>query len=943
MVTEGSDRESRSMAFGPFVLVPARSLLLRDGVAVRIENRAVHLLSALVERAGEVVERRALMDRLWAGAMSGEVHLKVHMAALRRALGDEPGMARYIITVPGEGYQFVAPVRAAHHVVPTTAALLRHNLPWATTTTLGRADEVELVRRDLDETRLVSIVGCDGVGKTAVALAVAEHAIDAYEDGVWLVELALIHDPEQVPNAVAMAVGLAANFVDMLTAVCDHLHDREVLLVLDGCEHVAAGTARCVARLLANTPNVHCLVTSRTPLLLGGERIRWLPGLGLPVFSDQLKPEEALLFPSVQLFLDRATDTFDSFELNSANASVVADICRVLDGLPLAIELAATRIDAFGPDELLRQLVRGDAPQPPEPLARALAWSYGLLPVGQARLLRAVSVFAGRFDAEGASAVSGLSQVEAAAALARLLATSLLVAEADGDDLVYRLSNTVRHHGLNRLHASGEAPAARQRHAAYVCEVLDRATAEWTWWPSAQWGARYGRFLHDLREALASIERGTLHESLRIRLSVAGLRLWDHFSHTEECRRQVSRSLDETKASGRAGSADEMRLGEWLAGAMMFTRGFVPQAMVILRRALRIANRIDSTEDRLRCLRMIGIFELSTAQHEAGRRTLEAFASLAASRDASAVPESETNLALAELFLGRLPSARGRLEHALAADARAMTRSHSIPFPTDCAVDAECLLSHPLWLTGSPDAAMRTAGAAIDRAPRSKLPLSLNNALSNACPVFYLSGHFEACQRYVDMLDAHVARHGFLFRRPVVMFYRAALVCAQCDVPSEEALSALEQSIAEFHVVHHLARLPYYLCVLAEFLARRGRMADAETTIRAALERAGATHEHWCMPELMRVQAGILSTLGRTDEAEQRLLGSMSLARNIGALSWQLRAANDLAQLWRSQARAREARQLLRPIHDQFLEGFGTRDLVMAACILASLPDDTDG
>ncbi|MDM0123296.1 ATP-binding protein [Variovorax arabinosiphilus] len=941
MQAELPDRKSQSFAFGPFLLVPGRSLLLQGGVPVRIGGSAVRILTVLVERAGEVVNKRALMDCVWPGTMTDECHLKVNMAALRRALGDEPGVTRYIAPVRGGSYRFVAPVRAgspfALEEPPTCETPPSHNLPLARTRIFGRADEIDLLRRDLDEARLVSIVGCGGAGKTTVALAVAEQAIDAYRDGVWLVEMALIRDPDLVASAIAMTVGLAANFADMLPAVCDHLRDREMLLVLDNCEHVAAATARCVARLLANTTGVRLLVTSRTPLWLGGERVRWLPGLGLPVFSGDMNADEALLFPAIQLFVDRAANALESFELCDADAPTVAEICKVLDGLPLAVELAATRIDSFGPDDLLRQLAGSEGPQRQCVLPKMLDWSDELLATRHATLLRTVSVFAGTFDVEDASAVSGLPQVEAARALAALLAKSLIVADVDGENLVYRLLDTVRDHGLRRLHASGEALATRQRHAEHVCTVLKRATAEWAWRPAGEWGSRYGRFLYDLREALASFEKDGAHGSLRVRLSVAGLRLWDHFSHTEECRRQVSHAIDHVDAAGLSGSVDEMQLCAWLAGATMFTRGFVPQAMVVLRRALQIANRIGSADYRLRCLRMIGIYELSTGEHEAGRRTLEAFAFLAAMQDASALPESETNLALAELFLGHLSSARQRLERVLAGDLHALVHSHSVPFSTDCTVDAECVLSQPLWLTGSPDAAMRAAATAIHRAPDGKFPLSSSNALSNACSVFYWSGHFETCHRYVEMLDAHVGRHGFLFRRPVVMFYRAALACAQSEVPSEGAISALEQSIAEFHAVHHLARLPYHLCVLAEFLAKRGRLADAETTIRAALERASATRERWCVPELMRVQATILNAAGQTHEADKRLLESMSLAREIGALSWQLRTGNDLAQSWRSQARGRDAREILLRVHGRFLEGFGTRDLVTAACVLASL------
>lgn len=904
------DDKSRYIAFGPFVLWPGRSQLLQGGVPARVGDRALRILTTLVERAGEAVSKRELMAWLWPGSMTAECNLKLTMGALRRVLGDDPGTARYITTVSEGGYRFVAPVRigrvASAGPWRASAATPSHNLPFARTRIFGRADEIELVRRDLDEARLVSIVGSSGVGKTTLALAVAEHAIRSSRDGVWLVEMAPIQDPDLVPNAIAMAIGLAANAADLLAALCDHLRGREMLLVLDSCDHVAAAATRCAAGLLANTPGVRLLVTSREPLLLGGERIRWLPGLGLPISSAHLSADEAHLFPALQLFVDRATDTVDAFALNDADAPAVADICRRLDGHALALVLAASRADAFGVDDLLQQLVERVGARS-RVVPETLTWTCEFLPPHQRRLLFAVSVFPGIFDVEGASAVSGLALIEAASALSELLARALVVVDIDGAELTYRLVEMTRRHGLERLRASDDASDVRQRHVAHVCVVLERATVEWAWRRAGAWGGRYGRFVHDLRAALASCDVDAACRPLRVRLCVVGLRLWDHFALTEECRRQVSQAIDDIDAAGLADSVEEMQLKTWLAGAVMVTRGFVPQAMAAIRRALEIANRVGNTDGRLRCLRMIGRYEIATGELEAGRRTLEAFAFLAAAHDPSAVAEGEVQFATAEFLLGHLSSARQRPPQ-------------------------------PLWLTGSPDTAMRVAATAARSRPGNEPPLSMNDALSHACQVFYWSGRMAACRRYVGMLDAHVTRHGFLFRRPIVMFYRAALACARGDAPSDAALCALEQAIAEFHAFHLLAQLPYHLSVLAEGQAQRGRLADAETTIAAALKRASATQERWCVPELLRVQAAIRTATGQVDDAEALLLESIAMAQHIGAMSWRLRAANDLAHLWRAGARAREARELLHPIYNEFLEGFGTRDLVRTACLLASLP-----
>jgi predicted ATPase/DNA-binding winged helix-turn-helix (wHTH) protein len=459
---------ARSFAFGPFVLIPERQLLLQGEARVRIGGRALDILTALVERPGEVVSKRELMERAWPNIVVEEGNLKVNMLALRRVLGEAPGSAQYIATVVGRGYRFVAPVQSSESVGSSfeagAASTRNHNLPTGITRIFGRAEAIEAIRRDLDESRLVSIVGAGGIGKTTVALAVAEHVVGLFADGVWLVDLGLLRDPALAPNAIATAIGVAVNSADMLSALCEFLHDREILLVLDNCEHIIDAAATCADRILTNTAGVKILATSREPLRVKGERVRRLAGLGVPPPSSDLSTTEALAFPAIQLFVDRATDGFELFELNDVDAPTVAEICRRLDGLALAIELAATRVDAFGVGGLLKQLDdrfrlligRRAGPERQRTLIATLDWSYGLLSAEEAALLRAVSVFAGAFDIDGASSVSNVAPAEAAEGLAQLAAKSLIATDIEIDGVTYRLLETTRTYCVERLQVSAE-------------------------------------------------------------------------------------------------------------------------------------------------------------------------------------------------------------------------------------------------------------------------------------------------------------------------------------------------------------------------------------------------------------------------------------------------------------------------------------------------------
>src|SRR5262249_13546615 len=310
---------------------------------------------------GEIVSKSELLSRVWQETHVEEGNLKVNLVALRRVLGDGPGASQYIATVVGRGYRFVAPVQPSASASPsfnTNATAPRsHNLPFGTTRIVGRAEAINAIRHELEASRLVSIVGPGGIGKTTVALAVAEQMTQAGpRDGIWLVDLAPLKDPALAPNAIATAIGLEAQSADMLTTLCAFRRDREMLLVLDSCEHIVDAVACCADRILSDAAGVKCIVTSREALGVKGERVRNLPGLDAPPASSRLTAEEALQFPAIQLFVDRATERLESFTFNDAEAPMVAEICRRLDGLALAIELAATRVDVFGVSGLLEQL-----------------------------------------------------------------------------------------------------------------------------------------------------------------------------------------------------------------------------------------------------------------------------------------------------------------------------------------------------------------------------------------------------------------------------------------------------------------------------------------------------------------------------------------------------------------------------------------------------------
>src|ERR1700722_13505181 len=227
-----------SISFGPFRLLAAQRLLLEGDKPVRLGGRAFDILTALVERAGEVVSKEELIARTWPATFVEEANLKIQVSALRRALGDGQGDNRYVVNVVGRGYNFVAPIREEEPSPPPIAPAAPHNLPFATTRMIGREEIVTTLVTQLSHHRLVTVVGPGGIGKTTVGLAVAERMLGAYEHGVWLVDLAPLRDPGLVPSAVATLFGLEIRTEDPLPGLLAALRDSRVLLVLDNCEHV---------------------------------------------------------------------------------------------------------------------------------------------------------------------------------------------------------------------------------------------------------------------------------------------------------------------------------------------------------------------------------------------------------------------------------------------------------------------------------------------------------------------------------------------------------------------------------------------------------------------------------------------------------------------------------------------------------------------------------
>ena len=451
-----------SVRFGDFELVPHLRRLERNGAAVELSSRATDILCLLAERPGQVVTKRELLERVWPDMVVDEGSIRFHVAALRRALGDGEAGARLIATAPGRGYCFVG--SDAGPALQPLRAPSSQGLPPLPGRVVGRESVVEDLADRLARQQFVTLVGAGGIGKTTVALMVARHWAEAHRDPVTYVDLGAVTPDavDAVADAVAAALGLAVQSGDWVSRVVDHLRRQSHLLVLDTCEATIDSAARFAEAVFAAAPKVRLLAASREALRVEGEWVYRLEPLGPPGADDGLSAADALRFPAVQLFVQRAAASQAGFELCDEDAPVVSAICRDLGGMALAIELAARRVEAYGVLQVAALLStefalawpgRRTAAPRQQTLNATLNWSYELLSAAERTVFRRLSVFAGVFSLEAGRAVAAgedLEEAVAIEALSSLVGKSLLSTENDGDRSRYRMLDTTR--GL-RAHA----------------------------------------------------------------------------------------------------------------------------------------------------------------------------------------------------------------------------------------------------------------------------------------------------------------------------------------------------------------------------------------------------------------------------------------------------------------------------------------------------------
>ena len=955
-----SDAPAR-VEFGRFRVVPHRRQLLADGRPVRLGGRAFDVLMALIEASGAVVSKDELLDRVWQGRIVDENRLAGEITALRKAFGAERELIR---TVAGRGYQFTGEIRApsggpgAPRLSESAAAgaeLRRplRNLPESVSELIGR--EVELAElTDLAATnRLVTLIGPGGIGKTRLGFELARQLLPELPDGVWVAELGPLSDPALVPVTVAMALRLdLSGGVISAERVADALGANRLMLLLDNCEHLIIAAAGMAEALLRASSAARVLATSREPLRVEGECLYRVPPLAMPPAGIE-DVDELMRHGSVRLFIARARTANRRFSQSRRGAAATAAICRRLDGIPLAIELAAARSAALGTaevasrlDDRFRLLTDGLRTALPrhQTLRATLDWSYELLPEPERRVLRCLAIFAGSFTLAAASAIAAndpITPSEVVDGVARLITKSLVVADRNNAVVHYRLLETTRAYALEKLVESGEANAVARRHADYYREFLQSVEtgAEPDTNTAGDQLAAYRREIDNLRTALDWAFSPNGDQSIAVALTVASIPLWMHLSLMEECRGRVERALSLLQAAQSRDERCEMHLYSALGSSLPYTTGVASEIGAAWERALKIAQELDDPEYRLRALWGLWDVHVIDGEYWLAFEFAQKFRALAEQR---AVLDdrliADRLIGLTRHYLGDQPGARCHLERMLSRYV-VPVRSDIIRFRSDQRVQARVCLARVLWLLGMPDQAVRTAQSCVADARAIDHAISRCYALAlAACPVAFWVGDLPAVERYTRMLLDDSTRHRLVIWHPWGRSFEGSLLIERGDAIA--GLQYLRAGLDEHGGPSLAARFLTFQGILADALSRVGQVSQGLAALDEGLDWSHRTEGRWAVAELLRIKGELLLSQGGSAAAiaaEDHFRQALDWARRQGALSWELRAATSLARRWWRQGRGKEGFELLAPVYDRFTEGFETADLRSAKALTVTL------
>ncbi|RDJ98049.1 winged helix-turn-helix domain-containing protein [Paraburkholderia lacunae] len=958
---------------GPLQVDLPRREMFVDGQPVRLGSRAFDMLAVLIAANGALVSKSEILRRVWPDTIVEENNLQVHMSALRKVLGESRGL---IQTVSGRGYRLMVPEPttvhgagadrgAGAHDIDDVDDVVRepivpNNLPSSSSALIGRDKAIKDVALALESARHVTLVGAGGIGKTRLAIEVARSLLGYFPDGVCLVPLASASDPRSVLAMFATSMGVnPATGPLSLARVCKELGERRVLFVLDNCEHVLGPAAELAEMLLNVSASIRLLATSREPLRVANERLYWVASLDVPAPDDQ--SQAVLQSSAVKLFLSRARAIDARFSFDTRSIHLTGTVCRRLDGIPLAIELAAARAAILGIetlaehlDDRFNMLNGGNCTALPrhQTLKATLDWSHALLDDAERATLRRLGIFVNSFTMEAAIAVAGdgeLHELDVISAISGLVEKSLVVAHVERGKASYRLLETTHAYAMQKLDDNGERRLVALNHARYFAGLLDRDASGGGYATGAfrdQWHHRMRDLLDDLRAALAWALSTKGDETLGETLAVKVVFLLYELSLVDECCCWARRALDTVAAAHEDSLSTRhlrvrMQLLAALGAAKVYVKGPNTETRGIW--AETLASAIALGDHAFEARALWGLWNASQSSG-AVRNALafaKRFASLAAETgDAGSIVLGYRLLGIASHYAGDQKQARLSLEQLLQ---HSDGLQHRLPLgqSVDQRLVGRATLARVLWLQGYRDQALRVAEECVVDACNQEQVCVTCYVLGEAMvPLALLSGKRDRAAQAIAVLHEVSARAGLSVSQACCRCFNEYLRSLDEAVP--DRLHAFRAALDDLESLAFGAPRAMFAGQYSLALGRAGRREEGIAAVERALAQCDETGDRWYAAELRRIHGDLLLMSAAGDspsvdvarDAEASLIAALDESLEQGCRSLQLRAATSLGRLWHAQGRNAEAAQLVESACAKVTQGLDWDDFKAANHLL---------
>lgn len=885
-------RDDDMVAFGPYQLFPRLRLLLKEGVRLKLGDRALDVLIQLVGAAGKPLSKDALLARIWPKEAVEENSLQAQISSLRKILGADRDL---IATEFGRGYRFTGSIQSHRAVTASFAASPgRSGLPRPRSPLVGRARELQELNRLLATRRLLTLAGPAGVGKTRLAIEVASASSRCFPDGVYFADLSQLGNASSV---VAVLSSVLAGF--SATGAPLAPERRAALLLVDNCEHLASACADAIEPLLQAEHALNILLTSQTPLGLDGEQVYRIRPLAVPPPSSAAA--RAREYSAVELFVRRVMAADYHFELTEKKLAQIAAICRALDGIPLALEIAAARVPSLGLAAITQDLAlssewpaaaAGRNAARHRTLGDAMKWSYRLLNPAEQTTFQELAIFPGDFTLPDAQQLVSLQPGHAPRLLDviyGLAEKSLITLQAGTRPGRYRYLSMLRAYALEQL--GSRADSLAEKHAHFVDRRVSQAQRDWTSLPTTQWGRQYEHHIDDIRSALSWAFQAGHDRPLGLRILARSAPFWIQLSLHDECRQRITAALEKVEDPSME-AHQEMMIQAALATSLTWSRGPLPANGQAWARTAALALRLGDQEMRLQAEYGLWLFHLRGGRNAQALQHGRAMADLATEfGDQDALLTARRLIGTAYHFLGRHAEALLEIESMLEAYVRDTPQGSNFRFGLDQRVAGWAFLARIHCLMGNASEARRAAQLAIDEATALDHACSLCCALvEGSCTVAALSGDAQEVLRVSQQLNQAAARHGLHFWA----LYGAAFALWARVVQTPLAVSFSELQ-ATLHRLQSHGFDPAYSVFLPDFagaMIEQGHSREARELIDTRLGREADAGQHWNAPELMRVKARALQHDAASRSAAAALLQqALQLAQTQRAQAWQTRLA----------------------------------------------------